>query len=277
MTHGAQDSFPEIDPAVRETYGPADLSREPVFAGGFINFGHWADIDLTAPLGEAERIRSQQDLYRRVLDAAGPQEGRRVLEVGCGLGMGSALTLEERSPAAVTAMDVHPQQLERARSAHAGLLSRSPERLVFARGAAERMPFPDAAFDTVISVEAAQHFPDLDAFAAETARVLAPGGRVAVATFFTPDDAPAHAAELARLLHTFETGLDRARPVGALTAALTAAGLTEARAHSLGPAVWAGWDRWLSRLWAADTWPRNFLRAHERGHLDYYLVTAVRT
>ncbi|MFJ5549420.1 class I SAM-dependent methyltransferase [Streptomyces sp. NPDC093225] len=276
MAFGAQESFPVMRPAVRETYGPSDLSREPVFAGGFINFGYWSAVDLTAPLGEAERIRSQQDLYRHVLDAAGPLGGQRVLEVGCGLGMGCTLALRERGPAAVTGMDIHPAQLERARDAHAGLLEEAPGRLRFVRGAAEGMPFGDGEFDAVVSVEAAQHFPDLAAFAAETARVLRPGGRVAVASFFAADDGAGRAAELAQLLDTFANGLDIARPVTALTGALTAAGLADARAGSIGPQVWAGWDTWLARSWAPDTWPRNFLRAYERGILDYHLVTAHR-
>ncbi|MFD0266532.1 methyltransferase domain-containing protein [Streptomyces sp. NPDC127106] len=276
MAQGAQEPYPAMRPAVEETYGPADLSRESVFAGGFINFGYWNAVDLSSPLGEAERIRSQQDLYRQVLDAAGPLARLRVLEVGCGLGMGCALALEEYGPADVTGMDIHPQQLERARGTHVALLREEPGRLRFVRGAAERMPFGDGEFDSVVSVEAAQHFPDLAAFAAETARVLRPGGRVAVASFFTVDDAPDRPAELAGLLPTFETGLDIARPVASLTAAFGAAGLADARARSIGPGVWPGWDTWLARLWVPGTWPRNFFRAYERRVIDYYLVTAVR-
>ncbi|MFF2020809.1 class I SAM-dependent methyltransferase [Streptomyces sp. NPDC058171] len=276
MAFDAQESFPVMRPAVRETYGPADLSGEPIFAGGFINFGHWRDIDVDAPLSEADRIRSQQDLYRRVLDAAGPLQQLRLLEVGSGLGMGCALALSERRLAEVTGMDIHPAQLKRAREVHAGLLKEAPERLRFVQGAAELMPFADAEFDAVVSVEAVQHFPDLGAFAAETARVLRPGGRVAVASFFAGDDAPGRGEDLAQLLETFANGLDIARPVTALADALTARGLSAVRVESMGPQVWAGWDAWLARHYAPDAWPRNFLRAYERRLLDYYLVTARR-
>ncbi|MFF5446364.1 class I SAM-dependent methyltransferase [Streptomyces sp. NPDC012888] len=273
---GLQGAGPEMRPAVAETYGPADLSAEAVFAGGFINFGWWQGVGADTPLGERERVRSQQDLYRQVLGAGGPLGGARVLEVGCGLGMGCALALEEFGPAAVTGMDIHPQQLERARAAHRGLLAGQPGRLRFVRGAAGDMPFGEGEFDVVVSVEAAQHFPDLVAFAAEAARVVRPGGRVAVASFFTVDDAPGRAAELAGLLPTYATGLDIAWPVAALTGALEAAGLGAVRAVPVGEAVWAGWDRWLARLWADGTWPRNFLTAYRRRILDYYLVTARR-
>ncbi|MDT9687311.1 class I SAM-dependent methyltransferase [Streptomyces sp. P9(2023)] len=266
----------EMRAAVRDTYGPADLSSVPVFAGGFINFGYWGAVDLAEPISVEDRVRSQEDLYRQVLDAVGPHADMRLLEVGCGLGVGCALALREGRPAHITGMDIHPQQLDRARLANAALLEATPSRLRFVRGAAEEMPFDDGEFDRVLSVEAAQHFDDMIAFAHETARVLKPGGRVAVASFFTPDDDPDHSARLAALLESYADGLDIARPVTLITKALTWAGLTDARAVSIGPEVWEGWDRWLSDQWKPGTWPRNFLKAYQEGDLDYYVITATR-
>ncbi|MFE7425665.1 class I SAM-dependent methyltransferase [Streptomyces sp. NPDC057545] len=275
-----RQAVPAMGPMVEQTYGPVDLSREPIFAGGFINFGYWRDIDLDRPVGEPERVRSQEDLYRHVLDslaAAELPEHSRILDVGCGLGMGCAVALREYGPAAVTGMDIHPDQLERARDAQAGLLATDGERLRFVRGAAERMPMADGEFDALISVEAAQHFPDLEAFAAEAARVLRPGGRLAVTSFFTVDDAPGRTEESARLLETYANGLDIARPVQALADAFTAAGLKRVHVESIGSDVWPGWDLWLAQWWAPGTWPRNFLRAYEDHVLDYYVVTATRS
>ncbi|MGY4925733.1 30S ribosomal protein S14 [Streptomyces sp. 900105755] len=62
--------------------------------------------------------------------------------------------MEEFGFAAVTGLDIHPEQLARARRTNAGLLARAPERLGFAHGAAERMPFEDGRFDRLYSVEA---------------------------------------------------------------------------------------------------------------------------
>ncbi|KMO95337.1 methyltransferase [Streptomyces roseus] len=262
-------------PEVWETYGPADLSAVPVFAGGFINFGYWQAVDLERPLSQEDRIRSERDLYRQVLDAAGPAGGRAV-EIGCGLGLGCALALDEYGPAEVTGVDIHPQQLGRAREANALLLEARPPRLRFVLGAAESLPLGDAEFDCLYSVEAAQHFPDLPAFAREAARVLRPGGRVAVASFFSVEGASAPAERLAGLLDSFASGLDIARPVSRLDEALTEAGFTGVRTTSIGPQVWPGWDRWLARLWEPGTWPRNFHAAWEQRLLDYYLVTATR-
>ncbi|MGW6946964.1 class I SAM-dependent methyltransferase [Streptomyces xanthophaeus] len=272
----AEQPVPVVRPEVWETYGPADLSAVPVFAGGFINFGYWQSVDLERPLSEGDRVRSEQDLYRHVLDAAGPGGGRAV-EIGCGLGLGCALALEEYGPTAITGVDIHPQQLQRARVANAGLLGAQPDRLRFVLGAAESLPFGDGEFDCLYSVEAAQHFPDLSAFAREAARVLRPGGRVAVASFFTADGSAAHAERLAGLLDSFASGLDIARPVSRLADAFAEAGLVDVRTSSIGPQVWPGWDRWLARLWEPDTWPRNFLAAWEQQILDYYLITATRS
>ncbi|MFF4444389.1 class I SAM-dependent methyltransferase [Streptomyces sp. NPDC001502] len=272
----AERPSPVVRPEVWETYGPADLSAVPVFAGGFINFGYWKAVDLGQPLSQGDRIRSEQDLYRHVLDAVAPRRGGRVVEVGCGLGLGCALALEEYGPTAVTGVDIHPQQLRRAREANSPLLAAQPQRIGFALGAAEDLPLGDAEFDCLYSVEAAQHFPDLTAFAREAARVLRPGGRVAVTSFFTVEGAPEPAKRLAALLDSFASGLDIARPVSGLAGALGEAGFADVRVSSIGPQVWPGWDRWLARLWAPGTWPRNFLAAWEQQILDYYLVTATR-
>ncbi|MER6217682.1 class I SAM-dependent methyltransferase [Streptomyces sp. NPDC001272] len=273
MTQG--DRPADMRATVRETYGPADLSSVPVFAGGFINFGYWRPEDLDGPPTVEDRIRTQRDLYRHVLDTAAPPAGGRLLEVGCGLGVGCALALQEYGPAQVTGMDIHPQQLERARRANAGLLDGAgPARLRLVRGAAEDMPFEDAAFDCVYSVEAAQHFDDLTRFAEESARVLRPGGRAAVTSFFATG--PEAAPRLAELLDTFADGLDIARPPSELTGAWGRSGLTDVRCASIGPSVWPGWDHWLSAQWKPGTWPRNFLLAWEQGLLDYYVITATR-
>ena len=51
----------------------------------------------------------------------------------------------------------------------------------FVEGEAERLPFPDASFDVVISNGVIDLIPDKDAVFAELYRVLAPGGRMQIA------------------------------------------------------------------------------------------------
>ncbi|MFB7629896.1 class I SAM-dependent methyltransferase [Streptomyces sp. NPDC056149] len=267
----------EIAPAVRAWYGPEDLGSAPAFAGGFINFGYWQGISLDRPLGAEDRIRSQRNLYRRVLRALGPGGGAgKAVEIGCGLGLGSALALEEFGFDAVTGMDIHPEQLARARRVHAELLERSPDRLRFAQGSAEHMPFADGQFDSLFTLEAAQHFRDLAAFGREGARVLRPGGRLVVSSFFVPDGGAGKAEALADRLESFAIDLDVAHRLDELLDALQDAGLSEVRVESIGEHVWAGFDSFLAGINQPEQWPRNFLRAYREGLLDYYVVTAQR-
>jgi ubiquinone/menaquinone biosynthesis C-methylase UbiE len=244
------------------------LSRDPCFAGGFINFGYWESIDIDAPLRESDRVRSQEDLYRLVLAAVGVEESSRLVEVGCGRGLGCALALAEFGPAEVHGVDVHPEQVRRAREGTAD----SSGRLGFRLGAASSLPFPDDSVDCLYSVEAAQHFPSLRDFVAEAARVLVPGGRFAVSTFFAVRAGLGD--RLNGLLDSFASGLDVPHPLPSLLDSLAASGFSGIAAAPIGAQVWAGYDRWVASTEYVDSWPRNFLRAYTEGLLEYYLVTA---
>ncbi|MEU6081797.1 class I SAM-dependent methyltransferase [Streptomyces sp. NPDC047108] len=263
---------PRIPGQIDTIYGVWDLSTVPAFTGGFINFGYWRDVPRDRPLTEDDRLRSEQDLYRLVLGELGSTEGLRAVEVGCGLGLGCALALREFGFTEVCGVDLHPAQLDRARIVNAGLLAEHPERLRYVRGAAEVMPLPDGSAECLFSVNAAQHFPDLREFADEADRVLCPGGRLALATFFAPGACGVE--ELPRLLPTYADGLDLPHVVDDVTGALTRSGFSSVRAVPIGEDVWAAYDRWLARTPLRNLWPRRFLEAYEKGYLDYYLVTA---
>ncbi|MEV7602404.1 class I SAM-dependent methyltransferase [Kitasatospora sp. NPDC089797] len=264
-----------IPPTVRKTYGTDDLSKAASFAGGFINFGDWHGIDLTAPSPD-DRVHSQEQLYRRVLRAfPEPREQLRLAEVGCGRGLGAALALREFRFASVTGVDIHPDQIERARAVNARALATYPDRLGYTLGSAGQLPFADASLDGVYSVEAAQHFRELSSFARESARVLRPGGRLVVTTFFASPGAEI-AERLKILLASFADGLDVAHPLDDFTSELTAAGFSEVATESIGPDVWPGLDRYLTDTVPGDHWTRNFLPAWRHGLLDYHLVTATR-
>jgi SAM-dependent methyltransferase len=96
---------------------------------------------------------------------------RRVLDVACGEGYGSALFAE--AAADVTGVDIDAATLRHARTAYAG---RSNVR--FVEGSAAALPLGDASIDVVVSFETIEHLPAADQprMLAEFARVLAPGG-----------------------------------------------------------------------------------------------------
>ncbi|MEV0599114.1 class I SAM-dependent methyltransferase [Streptomyces sp. NPDC050315] len=269
------DQPPPTVPALDEIYGAFDLSHVPAFAGGFINFGYWADAPSDRPLTEAERVETERELYRLVLRGFARTEGRDAVEVGCGLGLGSALALCEYGFGSVVGLDIHPDQVARAQARNAAVRDAHPGRLEYRRGAAERLPLPDASADCLFSVEAAQHFPDIPGFARETARVLRAGGRLVLTTFLATSEEAARA--LPGLLPTYADGLDLAHVADEVTATLAAAGLSDVRIRAIGESVWAAYDRHLGQVpELRDLWPRRFLTAYEKGLLDYYVITADR-
>jgi SAM-dependent methyltransferase len=104
---------------------------------------------------------------------------------------------------------------------------------------ATRLPFPDGSFDVVIAAEILEHLPDDAAALAEIARVLRPGGTVAVTV-------PAWFPEricwaLSREYHEVRGGHVRIFTRAELAAKLAAAGLAPAgahHAHGLHSAYW---------------------------------------
>jgi SAM-dependent methyltransferase len=100
-----------------------------------------------------------------------------VLDVACG--SGNAAIVATRRFCEVTGLDFVPELLERARVRAEA--DGSPIELV--EGDAQAMPFPDAGFDTVMSVFGVMFAPDQARAAAELLRVCRPGGTIALANW----------------------------------------------------------------------------------------------
>jgi SAM-dependent methyltransferase len=94
--------------------------------------------------------------------------GRRVLDVGCGVGMYTAAFLCETPH--VFGVEVERERVLEARERAAGVV----------QAVGEHLPFPDAAFDVVFSHEVLEHVADDRACVAEMVRVTRPGGRIVV-------------------------------------------------------------------------------------------------
>jgi SAM-dependent methyltransferase len=100
--------------------------------------------------------------------------GGRVLDVGCGTGT-LAAALAERAHARVWGVDPSAEMLAVARP-------RVPRAVGLRQGRAEELPFRDGWFDAVV-LSLVVHLVDRPPAFAEAARVLAPGGRLGIATF----------------------------------------------------------------------------------------------
>ncbi|MCC7114696.1 MAG: methyltransferase domain-containing protein [Burkholderiales bacterium] len=97
--------------------------------------------------------------------------GRRVLDVACGEGYGSALLAGAARE--VVGVDIDAPTIAHARAAYAAVAN-----LRFAEGSATRLPLADASVDLVVSFETLEHLDasDQGPMLAEVARVLAPDG-----------------------------------------------------------------------------------------------------
>ncbi|KAA6464515.1 methyltransferase domain-containing protein [Acidobacteria bacterium AB60] len=113
--------------------------------------------------------------------AAGITAGTRVLDLGCGIG-GPARYLASTFGCRVVGVDLSPGFIETATylSRRTGL----SDRVLFEVGDAQRLPFPDAAFDLVFLQHVAMNIADRAALYSEVRRVLAPAGRLATYDIF---------------------------------------------------------------------------------------------
>lgn len=104
---------------------------------------------------------------------AGSSSGERVLDVGCGTGSLTFLLSERSDLAAICGIDYAPPYIE-----HATRKSSDP-RVSFRVGDACALPFPDAAFDRVLSLLMLHFVSEPHRAVAEMRRVARPGATVA--------------------------------------------------------------------------------------------------
>lgn len=142
--------------------------------------GSW---DASAPEGtreyfdQIERRRYELEPFIHRFARFGETRGRRVLEIGVGLGTDHVQFA--RAGADLTGVDLTPKGVELVgrRLALEGLESDLQV------ADAERLPFEDASFDVVYSWGVLHHTPDTPRAVREAIRVLRPGGRLCVMVY----------------------------------------------------------------------------------------------
>jgi SAM-dependent methyltransferase len=144
-------------------------------AAGWIKWHAWNEVAM-------------RPLASWVCEATQVAVGQEVLDVGAGTGIPSLTVAARVGPSGkVIAVDHTAEMLEAAeRNARAGRLGN----ISFRQMEADRLEFPDDAFDAVTSTFTLMFCPDPARAVAEMRRVLKPGGRFAFAVWDAPAQNP---------------------------------------------------------------------------------------
>ncbi len=115
--------------------------------------------------------------YHRYLFAEKFAEGKRVLDIACGEGYGSALLAAKAK--SVVGVDADPVTVREAVATYAAV-----KNLRFAVGTCDRLELADQSVDVVVTLETLEHIGEAeqDKFLCEVKRVLEPGGMMILST-----------------------------------------------------------------------------------------------
>ena len=142
------------------------------------------DGERCTPWVTSQILAAHLHRYFSALDIV---QGKRVLDISCGEGYGSAL-MQKHGAAHVTGVDLDDKIIARANRVYAN------DALTFQTADASRpLPFADDSFDVVVSFETIEHITQHDLFASELARVLTPEGVLVISTpdaELSPPDIP---------------------------------------------------------------------------------------
>lgn len=140
----------------------------------YVHWGYWEN-PAQATRDAAEFSAAMDRLNGEIVAAAGLEDGQAVLDAGCGFGGTLAAIGARWRGMRLTGINIDARQLAVARA-------QVPD-ASFVEGDACALPFEAGSFDRALAVECIFHFPSRLGFLKEAARVLKPGGRLALSDF----------------------------------------------------------------------------------------------
>ena len=167
----------EISAAYDGTTTFMRLLRDAYWGPEMLNLGYYPWYmpiwNMVRPISSAQR-----DLAYKLVKLMEVKRGDNVIDIACGRGCTSYITSTTTPAASVVGVDLLPENIQIAK-----LIYPTNENFSYQVGDAQNLPFPDQSFDKALCCEAAFHFPDRAKFMKEAARVLKPGGRMAICDF----------------------------------------------------------------------------------------------
>jgi ubiquinone/menaquinone biosynthesis C-methylase UbiE len=128
-------------------------------------------LAMNNPLRAAHQHHREAAWFQRL--AGGSLHDQHVLEVGCGRGVGVEILLDRLCAERVTAFDLDPAMIDKARRR---LHRRADAPVSLAVGDACEIEQPSASIDAVVEFGVIHHVPDWHTALGEIARVLRSGG-----------------------------------------------------------------------------------------------------
>jgi ubiquinone/menaquinone biosynthesis C-methylase UbiE len=188
----------------------------------------------------ASAVHATGPSLARLLELVDVKPTWRHLDIATGAGH-TALAFAPKV-AKVTASDITPEMLQQTRKL---AKERKLGNVVAAQAPADDLPFPDTSYHLVTCRLAAHHFPKPAAFVHEAARVLIPGGRLALDDNVSPED-----ESLAAAYNAFEKLRDpshgRALSVDEWVRLIENAGLTPVVSEIMDQDI--PFDPWVKRM-----------------------------
>ena len=144
-----------------------------------VHWGYWENPEA-ADGTLADYVAAMEQMNSVLFEAGNVADGQTLLDVGCGFGGTIRQINATHSDMDLTGLNIDPRQL-----AVAGAESKAADgnKISWIEADACALPFEDNSFDRVLAVECIFHFPSRERFLAEAARVLKPGGYLAVSDF----------------------------------------------------------------------------------------------
>jgi ubiquinone/menaquinone biosynthesis C-methylase UbiE len=144
-----------------------------------VHWGYWED-PKSADGTRADYVAAMAKMNNVLFEAGKVGDGQKLLDAGCGFGGTIQQLNAEHSHMDLTGLNIDPRQLA---AAEAQTTAANDNKIGWVEADACQLPFEDNSFDRVLAVECIFHFPSRERFLAEAARVLKPGGYLAVSDF----------------------------------------------------------------------------------------------